>query len=171
MYSSTCTYTLLIALFLALSASTADAFATQRPQRHSAVSLSLLPDQASDLVAASIAAYSALDEATPASSNKQTLTAARALAFRVFSLPSSLIKRHPHPKSEGLPVSTTRAPTSPPEDYVMFPVIGFQLVRDAPDHCVALPTASVASCRLPNRNEPLYGWFHPVSSVVEHEKE
>jgi hypothetical protein len=165
MFSSTCSYTLLIALFLALSlASTTNAFATttQRPavQRH-ASSLNLLPDQASDLVAASLAAYSARDEAAPASQNKHTVTAARALAFRVFSLPSSLIKRHPHPKSEGLPASTTN--TSETKDYVLYPVIGFRYVRDSPDHCTALPTvSSVASCRLPSNNEPLYGWFHPL---------
>jgi hypothetical protein len=161
MISSICSYTLLIALVLALSASTADAFSTQRPQRHSSVSLNLLPDQASDLVAASLAAYSARDEAAPAASGKQTVTAARALAFRVFSLPSSLIKRHPHPKSEGLPASTTRSPASS-KDYVLYPVVGFRFVRDSPDHCTALPTASsVASCRLPSRDEPVYGWFHP----------
>jgi hypothetical protein len=167
MYSSTCSYTLLIALVvLALSASTADAFSTpQRPtaqRQHASVSLNLLPDQASDLVAASLAAYSARDESTPAVSNKQTATAARALAFRVFSLPSSLIKRHPHPKSEGLPASTTRSVASE-KDYVLYPVIGFRYVRDSPGHCTALPTvSSVASCRLPSRNEPVYGWFHPL---------
>jgi hypothetical protein len=177
MYSSTSTSTsTLIALLIALTASTSDAFATQRPQRYSAVSMNLIPDQASDLVAASNAAYSPRDDdddddnqehdvshhqTAPAASNKQTPTPTRAFAARVFSLPSSLIKRHPHPKSEGLPASTTSSTS--PQDFVMFPVIGFQYVRDSPDHCTALPTISVASCRLPIRNEPVYGWFGPVS--------
>jgi hypothetical protein len=168
MYSSITTFTLLIAIVL--SSSTTDAFTTQRPHvRHSAVSLNLSPDQASDLVAGSNAAYSPRDDddyltapTVPVALGKQTKTATRAFAARVFSLPSTLIKRHPHPKSEGLP-SSTSSPSTSPVDHVMFPVIGFQYVRDAPDHCTALPTVSVASCRLPIRNEPVYGWYGPAS--------
>jgi hypothetical protein len=165
MYSST-TFTLLLTLCLALSASTTDAFATQRPQRYSTVSLNLSPDQASDLVAASNAQYRPRDDddylTAPAVPVTPAPTNARAFAARVFSLPSSLIKRHPHPKSEGLPVLTT----SSLDDYVMYPVIGFQYVRDSPGHCTALPTVSVASCRLPILDEPVYGWYG-AASVLE----
>lgn len=155
MFSSVNTFALLIVLSLALAST--DAFVTtQRPQRH-AVSVNLSPDQASDLVAASNAAY----QAPP---SKQTTTksaaTARAFAARVFSLPSSLIKRHPHPKVEGLPHAITSTSTS--QDVVFFPVIGFQYVKDSPNHCSALPTISVASCSLPNRNEELFGWFSPA---------
>jgi hypothetical protein len=168
--------TLPLALFLA-TASTANAFVAQRPsngvrngvshQRLPLVSLHLVPDQASQLVAASDAAY-CLDDGMEHHyyhAETSTLTAqeivtvaetpiSRAFVARVFSLPSSMIRRHPIPKAKVLPHELEK-------DVVYFPVVGFQYVRDSPNHCTPLPTVSNPSCRLPIQDEPAYGWFRP----------
>lgn len=169
--------TLLLASFLA----TAHAFApstTASLHHHRTSALALFPDQAAELVAASNRAYQQslvsediadvddyvdsdyLDEEI-----KQVLekgpkpfsapSAARAFVTRVFSLPSSLIKRHPHPVAEGL------------EDVVLFPLVGTMFVKDEDDHFRSLPTITNPSCRLPQRDEPLWGVYsapHPTET-------
>jgi hypothetical protein len=50
-------------------------------------------------------------------------------------------------------------------DVVYFPIIGFQYVRDKPDHCRALPTISNPSCHILTpiqEKESTYGWYSTV---------
>lgn len=181
MLSISSSNTFVLALVLAAAgAGTADAFGVQRPTSSSSsalspvathhsrrsttttTSLNLLPTQGSQLVAACNAAYCPSEDtpatsASTAAASTVTPAAARAFVARVFSLPSSMIRRHPLPKMEGLPADTETT-----KDVTYFPVVGFQYVRDAPHHCTALPTVSNPSCRLPTahqNSEPVFGWF------------
>ena len=140
----------------------------QRPQ----TALNLKVNQGSQLVAAFNAAYSVKEELAedtmPAEGAVHTETApkpsataaARAFVSRVFSLPSSMIKRHPHPKIEGLPpMPRDRDLEADKDDVVLYPVVGFTYVKDKPDHSRVLPKVCSPSCRIPMREEPVYGWF------------
>ncbi|KAG7344495.1 hypothetical protein IV203_022503 [Nitzschia inconspicua] len=119
-------------------------------------------------------------EPPSSSSHWRALAASRSFVQRVFHLPSSAIKKHPHPLLEGLkdqqqqhtqatfPFNFIPRHQPDEEDYVLYPLVGFQFVKsksalDGNDRTIALPTTSHASCRLPtNRNEELYGWFSPA---------
>jgi hypothetical protein len=139
----------------------------QAPRTKSS-SLQLLPGQGNQLVAASNAVYCKEEEkqieaATAAiHSNDESIpvhsptAAAKSFAHRVFSLPSSMIKRHPHPKWEGF------APKQLEKDVVYYPVVGFQFVHtDGGD--IALPTTGHAACQLntQTQTEDVVGWFSP----------
>jgi hypothetical protein len=176
----------------------------QHQQRSSASSsLRLVPGQGNQLAAAYTASLSKEEkkeiQSNPAaerpdadpneppssSSHWRALAASRSFVQRVFHLPSSAIKKHPHPTLEGLKETQSSTTTSQPqptfpfnfiprhqqqekeEDYVLYPLVGFQFVKskdavDGTDRTIALPTTSHAACRLPtNRHEELYGWFSP----------
>ncbi|EEC44461.1 predicted protein [Phaeodactylum tricornutum CCAP 1055/1] len=92
-------------------------------------------------------------------------SAALSFVQRVFSLPSSMIKRHPHPKIEGLPTLPRESADSFHDDVILYPVVGFTFVRDAKDHCRALPKLPNPSCRIYASQEPLYGWFSPACTL------
>jgi hypothetical protein len=80
------------------------------------------------------------------------LAAARAIALAIFSLPASLLQR------EGMVDDCCENEG----DVVYFPIIGFQYVRDKPDHCRALPTISNPSCHILTpiqEKESTYGWY------------
>lgn len=160
----------LLVFAVTVSISAAFTIAPLASPRNSA--LDLLPTQASELVAASQSAYPRkLDQDDDEPEILPAVTAAdmpkaRSFAQRVFSIPSSMIKRHPHPLSEGLPkevMSTAPVPLEDDEEgVVLFPITGYRLVKDASDHSRALPTISNPSCRIPQRNEELHGWFRPT---------
>lgn len=149
-----------------------------RPTTTTTTSLSLLPSQGNQLAAAWTAACSSDDvdtddlEATMAvkecgvsPDTTETKSAARKFVSKVFSLPSSMIKRHPHPTVEGFDESSSlwdaavEDSSSSDDDVVLFPVVGFTYVKDAPHHVRALPTISTPSCRLPAQGEYVVGWF------------
>ncbi|GKY97979.1 hypothetical protein MPSEU_000756000 [Mayamaea pseudoterrestris] len=117
--------------------------------------LNLLPHEGSQLVAASRTAYSTSskseDDQDHASLDTPTAIApskAQAFVARVFSLPASI--RHPH------------SPEAETDDGVLYPIVGFCLVKGGK----ALPTTSNPACRIPPRDEELYGWFRaPLKSV------
>lgn len=133
---------------------TANAFGVAPTGSCSNTALYLLPTQGNQLVAASSSAYEEHDgqyvktEDSSAALHPRypSISAARSFASKVFSLPASLL--HPHPKE--IP------------DEVIFPVTGFQYVRDKADHCRVLPTVSNPSCRLPADEKPVFGWYSPV---------
>lgn len=122
----------------------------------STVSLNLKQGQGSQLVAAWNAAHpdEDNDEQDHAQHHETHTTIkhnkAREFVSRVFALPSSVIKRHPFPQSEGL------------KDVVYYPVVGFQYFKTKEGKSVAVPTTNCnASCSLhPSlQEEPVYGWF------------
>jgi hypothetical protein len=140
----------------------AEAFVSPQFLRPQQTSLNLTPDQSDLLVAASkVAIYKSHEDdedesfstvgSTVAPLEHKKETAARAFAHKLFSLPSSVIKRHPHPDAEGV------------KDAVLYPVIGFKFVPVDGEY-FALPTTCHAACRiLNNKNEELVGWFKPPS--------
>eukprot|EP00527_Entomoneis_sp_CCMP2396_P001266 CAMPEP_0198154774 /NCGR_PEP_ID=MMETSP1443-20131203/68781_1 /TAXON_ID=186043 /ORGANISM="Entomoneis sp., Strain CCMP2396" /LENGTH=170 /DNA_ID=CAMNT_0043821481 /DNA_START=25 /DNA_END=537 /DNA_ORIENTATION=+ len=152
----------------------ADAFSCgSMNARPSTTSLSLTPEQSSDLVKASNEIYQQYisDEATRgddyADQEDQVRTIAvlptvksqRSFVSRLFSLPSSLW----HPSTaEGF--LHDEVGHYEEVDVVYFPVVGFTYALDSPEHCRPLPTVSNPSCRLHNDEEPLVGWFHRPKS-------
>ena len=141
-------------------------------ERHE-TALHLLPSQGSQLKAAVDAASCKKTDEKPVVEvekvqEEDQINPARAFVSRVFSMPSSMIKRHPHPKDEGWMTDDPvrfRGRMKKQDDVVLYPVVGFQFVRHG-DSFVPLPTKSHAACRLPlNRNEEVYGWFSPVCKL------
>jgi hypothetical protein len=134
--------------------------------------LYLLPTQGNQLIAASSSAYDnehQLDEnehhhhhATTTGGGKSSLATARAFVAAVFSRPASLL--HPHPAKETFSVTNF----SNNDDEVVFPITGFQYVRDRTTrdgHCRVLPTVGNPSCRLNNnskKQEVVFGWYSPA---------
>ena len=98
---------------------------------------------------------------------------ARSFVSRVFSLPSHIIRGHPHPSLEGLSSASSSASSgeedsfdwdtaSPDDDVVLFPLVGFQCDQDGPNHYRTLPSKSNAACRLRpagSEEEKVVGWF------------
>lgn len=120
----------------------------------SPVTLHLVPGQGNQLVAAYNAATCKNDDdEDDAVATKTMNETPRNFVNKVFNLPS--VRRHPHPKAEGV---------DPESDVVYYPMIGFTFCRNG-DRVIALPTKSHVSCRLPNRNEEVYGWFSPVCKL------
>ena len=178
--------TILISTFLAFYAVyTAEGFALTNHHNPRAESCrNLLPTQGNQLVEASQTVYPprTLDDddehvtvkTTAATTVPSTATTSTARAFvsRVFSLPSSLIKKHPRAELEGLRRDSTTSTAAASlsslalhghDDVVLYPVTGFQYIADAPNHCRAVPKVSSAACRLPNhRDEVVYGYFRPA---------
>jgi hypothetical protein len=121
--------------------------------------LNLLPGQGNELVAAYNAATfqeneQEEDQAVPVTlemdhpKDDRASAAARSFASRLFSLPSTLIKR------------------SQNYDVVLYPMVGFKFVHHE-DKFIALPTKSHMSCRLPSarNDEEVYGFFSPACSL------
>lgn len=182
--------------------------ATTTAQRCHSSALSLVPGQGNQLAAAYTASLSkeeqakqqlapkapidagieeqqssSINEPSSSSSHWRALAASRSFVQRVFHLPSSAIKKHPHPTLEGLKEQPKQSQSSSynshhaafpfsfiprqqpkvDDDYVLYPLVGFQFVKSSSaDRTIALPTTSHAACRLPtNRNEEVYGWFSP----------
>ncbi|CAB9523193.1 expressed unknown protein [Seminavis robusta] len=171
---------LLAATLLAGACSSVESFSvlSSRPTRSSSTRLNLVPEQGKQLEAAVTAAYAKAEEESSSSSTatltpppcpKKRLSSARAFVSRVFSLPS-VIRGHPHPKLEGLSEDDAALETTtwewqdgPQDDVVLFPLVGFQFVQDAPNHYGVLPssTACNPSCRLRTNaaDEEHVGWF------------
>lgn len=107
-------------------------------------------------------------EATAATTTATT-NAARHFVARVFGLPSSLIRRHPHPASEGLQVEESAVDGD--DDVVLFPIVGCRLVTqdhaDNNQRVRSLPTVGNPACRIRRWDEPLIGWFRPRGSAEE----
>jgi hypothetical protein len=109
------------------------------------------------------------------------LAASRSFASRIFHLPSSAIKKHPHPTLEGLKENSGNGqngvfpysfnPQRPSAegqqgDVVLYPIVGFRFCQGSEGPIRALPTKSNAACRLPaNRHEELFGWFSPACKL------
>jgi hypothetical protein len=129
--------------------------------------LHLLPTQGNQLIAASTVVYD--EESTGTSStvaapsdqgdadrsDRETKsyysTAKRSMATAARSLVNAVVQ-------------STLPHTAKENDEVLFPLTGFTLIRDKPDHYRVLPTTTNPSCRLPSctRDEILYGWFSPA---------
>lgn len=137
----------------------AEAFSPYFQSVQRATHLHLTPEQGQQLVAAWSAASSHYlddDEEThhiPHHEEKKKLSSTRAFVSRVFSIPSSMIRRHPYPKAEGL------------EDVVYYPIVGFQFVPSDEHHSRVLPTTSRASCQLHPTGQDLFGWYTYVCSL------
>ena len=153
--------------------------------------LHLVPEQGKQLEAAMNAAYARAElnqrndgEATAIATAEATATverpplsqSARSFVARVFALPSHIVRGHPHPNLEGLAASSTTTAAdmessfhdwnndsvSDDDDVVLFPLVGFRCVQDAPNHYRALPSKTNASCRLKapgSEEEVVVGWF------------
>jgi hypothetical protein len=177
----------------------------QQRQRQTAVALNLLPGQGIQLIAAYNAAHpddedndeydeegnlivssgvspqvavdkDGGDEPSSSSSHWRALAASRSFAQRIFHLPSSMIKKHPHPTLEGLKDNSQQQSSFPynfipqrqpeKEDFVLYPIVGFQFFKDSDGSSFALPTTSHAACHLPtNKKEDVYGWFTPACKL------
>lgn len=180
-------YATLIALFGLLEPG-ASFISTSNLQdtRRSLDPLHLVPGQGNQLVAAYNAAMSRKAPSSAVDYDEEGLAVpdSRNFVQRVFSLPSSMIKRHPHPSAEGLDGSAVSANTranatenknvmtkmssqnQKKEDVVYYPVTGFTFVKNG-ENVVALPTKSNVSCRLPpsTKNQEVYGWFSPACKL------
>jgi hypothetical protein len=145
---------LLLSSLLALSAiNSVGAFAGVGTTRSSSA-LHLLPSQGEALEAASNAFYGSEGMASSSAEGGVTTVASSSRSFvsRLFSLPSSMIKKHPKAELEGLPASKQ-------QNIVLYPMIGFQFVK-VDDAYRPLPTNSNAACRLVNlEQQEVYGWF------------
>jgi hypothetical protein len=126
----------------------------------------LRPAEGKQLAAASVCIYSSMpsdlgeEKLTRSSSSSPTaattsckttrLQSARAFVSRLFHMPSSIWH---HAEEEE-------------EKFELFPVVGFRVVMDSPNHCTFLPTSSVNPvCHLhtsAKNNEEVYGWWSPV---------
>ena len=126
-----------------------------------ATKLHLTPEQGPQLVAAWNAACSHKDDEGnyhyeevhhQEKEKSANLKSARGFVSRVFSIPSSVIRRPPHPEETGC-------------DVVYYPIVGFQFVKG---HSRVLPTTSHATaCQLPS-SLPVYGWFTPCEDPSLH---
>lgn len=163
---------------LALTSCT-ESFTTTCSTVRPTTSLNLMPGQGKQLEAAMNAALAKAEAVKelcevegecpdlPPSEDKPKPSALK-FVKRVFSLPSSIIRGHPHPTLEGLEdeevleSSTFDWNDSPEDDVVLFPLVGFQFVHDAPNHYGVLPSAHACnpSCRLrQDGEEEVVGWF------------
>lgn len=141
-------------LVLVVILASANAFSPSLKVSSTATKLHLTPEQGPQLVAAWNAACSHEDydgdyhyeETHHQEEEKSTnVKSARGFVSRVFSIPSNMIRRHPHPEEEGF-------------DVVYYPIVGFQFVKG---HSRVLPTTAHATvCQLPS-TLPVYGWFTP----------
>jgi hypothetical protein len=147
---------LLSALFLEQSS----AFQSPRVvRRESSAPLHLLPGQGNQLVAAFTAAC---QETTDENHSVQITInkdkkhqpkeeCHRSILSRIFSLPSNLIKKHPHPAAEGLE-----------GDVVLYPMLGRTFFMTSDGECMSFPTKSAAACSIvKNKDEQVYGFFSP----------
>ena len=142
--------TLYIAFLVFLA--TAESF-TPRPATRllSTTRLHLRTNQGSQLVAAWNAAHCHDDDDEeehhhPAPTVTKKESAARAFVSKVFCLPSTMIRRHPH-QEEG-------------SEDVIYPIVGFQFVPTNDNHSIVVPTAHCSTfCSLPHSEEPVYGWY------------
>jgi len=170
---------------------------TARTTKTTSSALNLVPEQGKQLEAAMNAAYareaaSAKENSYEDAGNTATTVvegeeaeeppsraaSARAFAARVFSLPSSIIRGHPHPKMEGLEAINNQQlqeeepslsfewdTSSKGDDVVLFPLVGFQFFYSEDDNKVhALPSHKNhnPSCRLrvpSQEQEEVVGWF------------
>jgi hypothetical protein len=145
-------------------------FPHKASRRDVPTALNLHPEQGSQLQAAwnaaVVKAKQSLDEASTAGSMPvvtkgftiDATSAARAFVSRVFSIPSVLIGRHPHPSMEGF---DDYFPTySHEKGAILYPVVGFHFVPDSEKHCRVLAKATAPHCRIHDmRNEGLIGWW------------
>lgn len=128
-------------------------------------SLHLVPGQGNQLVAAYTAATcqkekenneNGFDDAAiqlvTEVGEEPSSAAARSIASRIFSLPSTLINRKNSKNCQ--------------EDIVLYPLVGFKLVHYG-EKVIALPTKSHVACRLPvsEKDEAVYGWYSPSCSL------
>jgi hypothetical protein len=131
----------------------------------SSTAVYLRPAEGKQLAAASVCIYSTMpsdvDEdiltrssssSSSASCKNTRLQSARAFVSRLFHMPSA-IWHHAEEECE--------------EKFELFPVVGFRVVMDSPNHCTYLPTSSVNPvCHLHSNhvknNEQVYGWWSPV---------
>jgi hypothetical protein len=163
-----------LVLFALLGCS--EAFSVGSTTNRQSLTLHLLPTQGNQLVAASSCAYGFKDEndddAVMNPNVAKVVSVAtdckkRSFVSRVFSLPSSMIRRHPYPRLEGLVHDLLDSLVHDDcKDGVLFPVVGFRYVKDAPDHSRPLATVSNVACRLQNtRNEEVVGWYSPACPI------
>jgi hypothetical protein len=121
-------------------------------------------------------------EPSSSSGHWRALAASRSLVARLFHLPSSSIKSHPHPDVELIRPSHPPFPHSlishairPPQpspssregDSVLYPIVGFRFVRTHDGETIALPTTCHAACRLPLhvKKEEVVGWYSPACKL------
>ena len=183
-----------VVLISMMLSSGADAFAVPRfaqlqtagsTKTTTTTSLQLLPGQGKQLVAAFAAStakhrkgdekqktvqstVAIQDSATTAAAKH--LSNARTFVSRVFSLPSSMIKRHPHPKIEGWADDMQQEYKRNGEvsekntDVVLYPIVGFRFFKYGTKGSYrVLPTKGNAACRIRNaKSEILQGWFSPA---------
>jgi hypothetical protein len=91
---------------------------------------------------------------------------ARAFVSRLFSIPSSIL----HHRSESLQQQESVS-NEEENNVVLYPIVGFRYVQDAPGHSRALPTVFHASCVLPpGKDEVLVGWYSPACHLKQQDK-
>jgi hypothetical protein len=162
-------------LLLSLIFSGAEAFVAAPQSARQQTSLNLLPCQGNQLKAAYNAGTCKSDETTATGTqevvveeqNRGPAAAARSFASRLFSLPSSVIKRYPNHEAEEIPegFSVWRRKEKKQDDVVLYPVIGFHFVQ-SDGRFIALPTVSHASCPIHrNQDEDVFGWYSPACKL------
>ncbi len=147
-------YNAIVVAFFSLLLEPSVAFTTLFRPTNCPVVLHLVPGQGNQLVAAyNAAACKNEDSDSEESPIIITEETPRNFVTKVFNLPS--VRLHPYPKAEGVDSDS---------DVVYYPMTGFTFCRNG-DRVIALPTTSNVSCRLPNRNEEVFGWFSPVCKL------
>lgn len=167
------TNTSFLSITLAAATFTATTSFTAVPtnQRARSSALHLLPQQGSQLVAASNAALAQAQHdrehqsatATVKYEAKEdaelTVGRARELISRIFSLPSAIVR------PSAMEITNVEFSSNENDDVVIYPVVGFRYVRVG-DEYHALPTTSNAACQLRNlpgkQHESVFGWFSPA---------
>jgi len=161
--------TCLAALFI-LRYHLIDAFEiSSAPGKRKASSLSLVPGQGNQLVAACNAANLHSDDHRSAACSDNEADGnpsnARSFVSKVFSLPSAIISHKRPPCDEAL-FSFTHF-FHKKEDIVWYPLVGFCFVKNDNGDCIPLPTASIGACPIRPRyvDQDVFGWFGPACKL------
>ncbi|GFH49593.1 hypothetical protein CTEN210_06069 [Chaetoceros tenuissimus] len=146
---------------LSLAVGSASAFAPA-PPRSSSTALHLKTSQGQQLVAAAAAI-----EHKDTNGVKKDVTptgAAREAVTRIFNLPSEILKI----QKETLDIDLPFLANGEQEDFVYYPLVGFQFVK-VEERVVALPSSTVGAINIKNRaqaqKQEVFGWYSPTCQL------
>ena len=150
----------LVAAFHALTADIAEQLTLDEETRHKLVTTKEAAANASNKI-------NITTEVDPekALAGGLVASAARTVVSRIFSIPGAIMGRHPAAAPTILDGFDTQGivgsrDSTPDNEVVLYPIVGFQFVQVDPQTVRVLPTVSNPSCRIFNKDDQeLYGWF------------